>query len=490
MTTSLPVSAAAHRLPAFFAWFVIVAALLLFPCGTIQYGDGKARLIQTKAFLQGSIAIPPNLLRDNTGQIDPNILQSPNGNYYSKYGLGISILWIIPVGAALAIHKVTGVNYDLLAHFFTSFFNPLITLLICVMISKLLRHDGRTRFGRIAALATLLLATTTLPMANTGFSEPLCALLILAGFTLPLVMANRGRAVLLSGALLASVATIKPDLAFLPALGLLIIARFGLRQFVRFSIAASWGALWILITNKLFRGGWLSLSYGAEAAKFQSPAAGLYGYFLGVDRNIVLFNLGLLPALLAWIWLPRDSRWRPLRLPVLALWLCFIALYAAWWEWRGGWCFGPRFFLPLIPLTLLPIGQAAERIAAATRGSGALRLALSVFVVPLFLAATLIEWSGTSVANWEAHKVVDELPPGGATELGAQLRLLELKLIRGPRSPERYQAHDFIPMIDPAQDKPIDLTERRQMVYLNHWWAIFAAMKMQGVSAGDGPATH
>lgn len=35
--------------------------------------------------------------------------------------------------------------------------------------------------------------------------------------------------------------------------------------------------------------------------------------------------------------------------------------YGAWWAWHGGWSWGPRFLVPLIPLSCLPIGLLPAR---------------------------------------------------------------------------------------------------------------------------------
>jgi hypothetical protein len=35
-------------------------------------------------------------------------------------------------------------------------------------------------------------------------------------------------------------------------------------------------------------------------------------------------------------------------------------VYSGWWAWHGGWCWGPRFLLPVIPLLVLP-GLVAAR---------------------------------------------------------------------------------------------------------------------------------
>jgi len=35
--------------------------------------------------------------------------------------------------------------------------------------------------------------------------------------------------------------------------------------------------------------------------------------------------------------------------------------YGAWWAWHGGWSWGPRFLVPLLPLSCLPLGLLPAR---------------------------------------------------------------------------------------------------------------------------------
>lgn len=38
---------------------------------------------------------------------------------------------------------------------------------------------------------------------------------------------------------------------------------------------------------------------------------------------------------------------------ILAISALQILIYSKWWAWHGGWCWGPRFLLPIVPLLLL-----------------------------------------------------------------------------------------------------------------------------------------
>jgi hypothetical protein len=131
----------------------------------------------------------------------------------------------------------------------------------------------------------------------------------------------------------------------------------------------------------------LETGYGEEAGAWSTPFfVGLRGLLLSPGRGALWYC----PALIAgFAFLPRL--WRRSReaaliaglsLPVLAL------LYARWWLWEGGWCWGPRFLLPGLPLALLPLaafflgeGRAfLRRLTAGLMGLSAL-IALSALLV-------------------------------------------------------------------------------------------------------------
>ncbi|MFH1743591.1 MAG: hypothetical protein ABIH23_31695 [bacterium] len=90
---------------------------------------------------------------------------------------------------------------------------------------------------------------------------------------------------------------------------------------------------------------------GYELAFNRSPIQGLYGFAFSLGKSLFLYNpiLVLLPVVL---WRFRRSEW----FTVWGVAVIPIVLFYAWWSnWWGGWAWGPRHLLPLVPLFAAPL---------------------------------------------------------------------------------------------------------------------------------------
>jgi hypothetical protein len=146
---------------------------------------------------------------------------------------------------------------------------------------------------------------------------------------------------------------------------------------------------------------WITGQFGTggftadQGNKTMLPYSGLpgfsYPFFFGLlsilfsfGKGLVYFAPGLLLPLYRRLDRPEDA---PLR-EVYLLWILFlagmVAIYAKWWAWYGGWCFGPRFFVfASIPASLalaVYLERPSRRLAANLAVLGALALSLWVGV--------------------------------------------------------------------------------------------------------------
>lgn len=160
---------------------------------------------------------------------------------------------------------------------------------------------------------------------------------------------------------------------------------------------------------------------------------GLSGLLVAPSRGVLVYSPALLLAFLgAWMMIRRrdDEPWTPVRGLILA-WLAAsgitLLFYARWHDWRGGWCYGPRFLCETMPTLCLLFAIAYSRLRSTWHRGAALSLvALSVSVN----AVGVFGYSG-----YEAWQRRHELPDQGRclfsledTQIEAHARALLRKL--------------------------------------------------------------
>jgi hypothetical protein len=97
--------------------------------------------------------------------------------------------------------------------------------------------------------------------------------------------------------------------------------------------------------------------YGGET--FSTPfLVGLYGQLLSSGKSVFLYSPVI--ALALFTFRPFFKRWAPEALVFAGIIAVNILYYSPWWAWYGGWAWGPRFLVPVIPFFMLMIGPALE----------------------------------------------------------------------------------------------------------------------------------
>ena len=405
---------------------------LLFSGGHIYTPDGVVMYRVTEAMVtRGSVDIePPPNTRDFGGSWteDP---ETGERSFYAWYGLGMSLaatpayaaglllgmnqepsqLFHTPatadaLGAPLTPRpaawddeqsyrrlwydaRVTSFP-DAFMAFVVSLTNAPITAGAAALLLLIARELGFSLRAGLAASLSAGLATPLWHYAQTFFSEPLAALLWLA-FTLFVLLARR-RAPLamlaLAGAMVGCLGLTKVALLALaiPAGVLLLWEVRGAPagdKALRLG-AAALGMLpplgLMLAYNHLRFGSPFATGYGDQVAAWTTPfLEGLYGLLLSPGRGLLLFCPLVLLAIAASPALRRrdaalhDFSWLTL--------LTLVLLYARWHMWEGGWCWGPRFLVPALPLLALTVAAWVDdppgRLAA---GAGKAVVGLSLLV--------------------------------------------------------------------------------------------------------------
>ena len=123
---------------------------------------------------------------------------------------------------------------------------------------------------------------------------------------------------------------------------------------------------------------------GYAGEGFTTPLwRGVGGLLFSPERSVFLFAPPLTLSVALW---PRYRHRDPFTARALVtLWALALPFYGAWWAWGGGWCWGPRFLVPLLPLSMAPLSVLPARrrwraLAAALIALGALVNVLGVLV--------------------------------------------------------------------------------------------------------------
>lgn len=237
---------------------------------------------------------------------------------------------------------------------------------------------------RRAALVAALLggATFLWPYGTFFYSEPITAALLIWAVAFHL----EGRPLLAAGALCVAYLVKPTNLILAPAMTLLPAARAltgwpALPGDHARAVRAAAPALGAAFVAALVHAEW-------NAARFGSPfefgydwgeqlrpgdvprpflltelPRGLFGLLLSPGKSILLFAPPLVLSLprLAALW-RRD---RGAALAVAAAGATSLLVFASYFYWEGGYAFGPRHLLPVVPLLLLPLacGPSPRRAA-------------------------------------------------------------------------------------------------------------------------------
>jgi len=105
------------------------------------------------------------------------------------------------------------------------------------------------------------------------------------------------------------------------------------------------------LTNVLRGDGFFYGPYSSEGFT-TSLFIGLHGLLLSTGKGLLFFSpaafLGL--CLLIWLSSQGDRLWGVCLSAIIPVFL----MVACWWTWHGGWSWGPRLLLPLMPLLVFP----------------------------------------------------------------------------------------------------------------------------------------
>ena len=353
----------------------VALLLLLVGQGQVTVLDGTSMLAVAQSIVHhGSLSVPPGL---GVAGVD--------GLYYSKYGLLLPLLSVLPVALVQPVAALTG-RVELLEGAAAASLMPLVAGALAVALFALGRRLGAPLRAAALVAAGTVLGTYLLPYGRDFFTEPLVALGLVA--MIERALAGRERH---AGAWLAVAVLARPQSAvFAPLLAAFLVAQHGaldreaLRAVARSAPPLLAAAAITVVYNLVRFGDALQFGYVEPGDHgFSTPLSeGARGLLLSPEKSIVLFApaLVLVPFALAALWRGR----RALAVLLVAIFAASFVLAATWWSWMGGWSWGPRLVIPGVAALLAILGPwIGEHVLR-------LRLAAALFALGFVLSLSAV----------------------------------------------------------------------------------------------------
>jgi len=335
------------------------------------------------------------------------------GRVYAKYPIGQSLAeipfylmgrtiggWIVPSKPQIEYYR----NRETLALLFTVLLPVLISAGTCVLLLRLCLLLGYSARVSLATACAYGVGTMAWPYSGSLLSEPLQTFLLL--WSVYLLCRYRRTAsmwpLVFSSLAFGCVLTVRPNLGIaLPALWLYaVLAPRGhlSSRFVAgalFLVGPLAGVAADLAYNWMRYGSILDFAYSGESFS-SSLYIGLWGLLLSPGRGLFVYSPALLLAIVGGVAFCRRHRAEAALL--LAVSLTLIVFYAKWWDWAGGYCWGPRFLLPIVPLLMPLVAEAWDRIFS---GGRVVRGAAAV----VMLAAVAVQVPGVAIDPLLYHHI-------------------------------------------------------------------------------------
>ncbi|MBV7333836.1 hypothetical protein KFU94_37515 [Chloroflexi bacterium TSY] len=353
---------------AFLLFGFLLACYGLTYTGVIQSSDGLAMFATTESIVR-------------RGEVDMNQLlwmdlqqgsYGPDGQLYSRKGLGMTLLTLPLVWFAKVWSSRGLVQTALLL-------NPLLTAWTGALLYRTGRRLTWTRSVSIMVCLVFGLGTLAWPYSQTFFSDPMSAWGLFGALYCLLGYRQTGskRYLLLAGlswglAYLSRTINLISLPIYLVVLVLVIQRSVGrtlriapLYTFYRL-IVRNWRAFANFLIPIIMAGflslWWNWLRYGSiwesgylDAESFSADwLAGVSGLLISPGRGLFLYCPILLLALPGTFWFRRNRPW--ILVHILALTAVYVAVYGKWYMWHGGFSWGSRFMVVLMPFLALLTG--------------------------------------------------------------------------------------------------------------------------------------
>lgn len=317
----------------------------------------------------------------------------PSGDVFCKKGLAASLLAVpffwaskfVPgVGAVHAAHLTNGV----------------VTAATGGLLFLYLMAIGFSARASLLSALTWGLGTIAWPYARLFFTEPVAALGFLTSFYGCALFRQRhafGAAFLSGLGFGLAVAAAPFSVLAFPFIVAGLFPSSPVERSKKRLTATGWligmaGPVLMTAFYNLCRfGNPLDSGYRLTVSDFDSPFAGILGLLVSPGRGLVFYSSAILLAIPGYFLSHSEHRAEVSR--ISALWLTYLLFFGGWKVWHGGWSWGPRYLVPLLPLMfplVASVWESFPQLHPLWRGLILLVVGLSVLVQVIGVAGDYV----------------------------------------------------------------------------------------------------
>jgi len=347
-------------------FLLILFVIYCLSFSTVPFTDTDDQLMLTSAagFLEmGKFVAPSRFAAKDFGGFQFG-KASASGAVYSKYPFGYPLILVLFLPLAGILNHAFG---PVAAEVVLSFPSALLLIATTIIVWRSSLRLGLGLWtARLLALA-FGLGSFAWGFVGTNYSEPAQAFMAAAAFYCLLAARQEPTFwkiyTLIGGAALGYGILVRPVFALIAPI-LVLGALLGWLKSYPLKAALFRSALYalpgliasgyMLVTNLVLFGSAADFGYGSES--FDAPGfEGIVGLLIGLDKGILwYFPLFLAVPFGAWRLAKRDQSWAAAVLS--AALLVHLIVISKWWGWSGGWAWGPRLLLPILPFAVLLSG--------------------------------------------------------------------------------------------------------------------------------------
>lgn len=401
--------------------------------GHIYTVDSYLNYSVTKSIAErGTLAIPKFMMT----------VEGKNGRQYSKLGIGQSLVALPFYGLGSLVEDarpgqrvfrvysdhvnvpdksgiVAAQPQDLIKVndlegarvFFSTLTSAVVTALLALFFWMLLRRFGLSRRGALWGALLLGFTTPFWVYARDFFAEPLFAACLVLAFLLVIDLGKTGYERRAVAAGLVSALGILSRVSFIPICVIFAVYlvvtdadwKAGGRRSAWYAAGFLPGILIQAALDRAHFGDVFQTGYHTAFDKgFSVPLwKGLWWNLASPYRSIFLYA----PVVLVFAFGIREflRKHRAEAYLVVAIVVYTFLVYSSWWAWHGGWCWGPRFLLPAIPLLVLPGLLAAKTrpwLRALAAALGAAGFAVNLAGILINYTAPYDYWIKKGRLDW------------------------------------------------------------------------------------------